>query len=123
MANEQFHNRKYTCYALKNKINKKIYVGITVNLEQRIASHFSDLKRGDHHNKGLSSDYKKFGNCFEVYKMEENISFWDKSDKELMYILKLKSYIPEFGYNLKDSRVANIFKQEVKIISGIPDIG
>jgi len=40
-----------------------------------------------------------------------------------MYILKLKSYIPEFGYNLKDSRVANIFKQEVKIISGIPDIG
>jgi len=75
MANEQFHNRKYTCYALKNKINKKIYVGITVNLEQRIASHFSDLKRGGHHNKGLSSDYKKFGNCFEVYKMEKIYHF------------------------------------------------
>lgn len=54
-------------YGIRNIISNKIYIGGTVNLKKRIASHFARLRRGVHKKRNLQEDYDTIGmNNFEV---------------------------------------------------------
>ena len=56
-------------YQIKNKVNNKIYVGSTSNLEIREVNHFSSLKHDKHYNIHLQRSYNKYGKenfVFEV---------------------------------------------------------
>lgn len=54
-------------YKIINKETEKYYVGSTINLKQRIARHFSELRSNKHHNFVLQDDYNKFGdNSFTI---------------------------------------------------------
>lgn len=48
-------------YIIKNKINKKAYVGSTNNFSRRVSQHKTKLKHGAGMNKELQQDYNKYG--------------------------------------------------------------
>jgi group I intron endonuclease len=52
-----------TCgiYGIRNKINNKLYIGQSINIEKRYASHLRQLKNNKHVNKHLQSSYLKYG--------------------------------------------------------------
>ena len=114
-------DKKYLCYALENTINRKLYIGVTSALDERLNLHFSELRRGKHKAYGLQEDYNKYGKkAFAVYRMETNISYSEKGQKELKYILQYKTYLPEYGYNAKDKRVAAAVEPIIPIFDGMP---
>ena len=90
-----------TCgiYMIQNLVNFKIYIGQSVNIEDRWRQHRSELRGNDHDNKHLQRAWNKY--------KEDNFEFTvicecDESQlntKEIDYISKLKTYDPDFGYN------------------------
>ena len=87
-------------YIIKNKINRKVYVGQTIQgVTERISQHFKLLKSNK--NQAISKAIKKYGKeefYFEI--LEEGISSRKKlNEKEEYYIRKYNSIVPN-GYNL-----------------------
>ena len=96
-------------YQIKNKVNKKIYIGSSVDIKQRWAKHLHELKKGIHSNKYLLESFKKYG--------EENFDFillekiQDSSliiEREQYYLDYYKSYEKENGYNLRKKAETNL---------------
>lgn len=54
-------------YKIENKINHKVYIGQTNNLEKREIQHFSSLRNNNHFNSYLQNSFNKYG--------EENFTF------------------------------------------------
>ncbi|CAM3707623.1 hypothetical protein BSI_39410 [Bacillus inaquosorum KCTC 13429] len=48
-------------YKIVNKINIKVYIGSSVNIESRHQGHKRDLRNGKHHNYLLQKDWDKYG--------------------------------------------------------------
>ena len=44
-------------YMLKNETNGKVYIGSSANIENRLNTHRSDLRRGKHYCKALQEDF------------------------------------------------------------------
>lgn len=89
-------------YAIKNKLNGKLYIGQTVNLKKRSVSHFSDLRNGRHYNDHLQKSFLKYGEeNFEFIVLEANDNFTkEELDlKEIYYISKYNTLDWKFGYN------------------------
>ncbi len=91
----------YTIYAIQNKVNKKIYVGKTSNPQSRFKKHISDLKSGNHIVEDMQEDYNKFGDVFEIFVLEEGVTYHD-CYLEYKYMKKYRSCEREYGYNYKD---------------------
>lgn len=92
-------NKNYIIYMHKNKINNKIYIGLTKQ----------SLERRSRNGKGyLSSSYfynaiQKYGwNNFEHIILEENLTLDEAKEKEKYYIQKYNSTDRSIGYNIKD---------------------
>lgn len=58
-------------YKIQNRLNGNIYVGSSKNIGKRIKRHKRDLKRGVHHNIYLQRAYRKYGEVFEFFILEE----------------------------------------------------
>lgn len=90
-----------TCgiYMIQNKVNGKIYIGQSVNIEDRWADHKSGLNGGYHINKHLKNAWNKYGESnFEftvICECEEN----QLNTMEEYYIFELMVYDPRVGYN------------------------
>jgi group I intron endonuclease len=87
-------------YLIQNIINKKVYVGSSVNIERRWKKHKALLRNDKHHSLHLQNAWNKFG--------EENFKFIIlETVKVLSHLLAVeqvfldyyKSYEKEFGYN------------------------
>ena len=89
-------------YKIHNKINNKVYIGSAAksfNLRKNV--HFSNLRNNKHKNIYLQNSFNKYG--------EENIRFQiiEECDplvcveREQYWIDYYKSYLPEFGYNIR----------------------
>jgi group I intron endonuclease len=48
-------------YEIKNKINEKIYLGCSSNIDKRLRKHFKDLSKNRHFNIHLQNAYNKYG--------------------------------------------------------------
>ncbi len=48
-------------YAIKNKVNGKMYIGQSRNIENRYKDHCRELKNNQHYNKHLQASYNKYG--------------------------------------------------------------
>ena len=106
----------YYIYEIRNKINNKYYIGITVNIKSRINRHFRELKNNKHHNFYMQKDYlehkdikifkvsilKSIKNKNLAYKYEEyfiqsdydnnyNISKYSRGGDNLSYHFDLKN--------------------------------
>lgn len=93
-------------YAIRNKVNYKIYVGSSVNAEKRTYEHFRRLGKGEHINKHLQASFAKYGaDAFDWY-MIEYYSGDDLLDVESRWIQGLNTTDPEHGYNTTDQTLA-----------------
>lgn len=94
-------NKNISCiYMIENKINKKIYIGFSVNLKRRWSEHLSELKRNKHENKYLQNSYNKYGLKSFQLKILEICSKEKLIEREIYYIKKYKSTDKKFGYNM-----------------------
>lgn len=93
---------KKVIYKIENLINKKVYVGQTCNVARRFSNHKIKLDRGVHSNPHLQAAWNKYGSESFVFKVIEvfnpELNF-DINAMEKYWIKKLKSTVPEFGYN------------------------
>lgn len=92
--------RKIICgiYIIKNKINNKIYIGSSVDINDRWRCHIKELKKNTHHSSKLQNSWNKYGNNnFEFLVMEE----CDKNcliEREQFYLEKLLKANTDFNY-------------------------
>jgi len=85
-------------YKITNTNNGKVYVGSSIDIDNRLRSHLSNLKRGKHHNKQLLEDFNTFGeHCFELSKIEL-CDMYEMIDREDYWIEHLDSV--NSGYNI-----------------------
>lgn len=64
--------KKCGIYKITNLETGKIYIGRSIDIDARWKKHKSNLRNGKHVNKGLQSDYKKYGESafeFEILKL------------------------------------------------------
>lgn len=91
-------------YQIVNLINKKRYVGSSVNLATRKSEHFTKLKKNKHHNIYLQRSYKKYGKDNFEFQVLEYVEDKDKlTEREQYYIDTLK---PE--YNIRQIAESNL---------------
>lgn len=86
-------------YLIKNKINEKVYVGSTKNLEQRWRGHLSSLRIGKSFNMYLQEDWDKYGEeNFEFIFIEEDT--FGGFEREQYWMDLYTSYDRDKGYNI-----------------------
>lgn len=91
--NIDFGMEKYV-YKIENKINKKIYVGQTNNLDRRTQEH----KHDERNNHPIHNAIKKYGwENFEVSVLYYGVNY---NEKEKEYIKLYKSNRKQYGYNI-----------------------
>jgi group I intron endonuclease len=93
--------RKSGIYIIKNTINKKVYIGSSANLYNRIHEHIRALKNNKHKNSYLQNHYNKYINSLYF----ECVCFCDKQDlivKEQYYIDLYESFKRTKGFNINE---------------------
>lgn len=92
-------------YCIKNKINNKVYIGLSKNLERRKIQHISCLRGGYHFNTKLQNAFNKYGEENFEWSILEYTDLDSLSDKEVYYIKKFNSV--EKGYNIENGGLYN----------------
>jgi hypothetical protein len=108
---KEYKNQKHPAglFAVKNKVENKMFIGISLNLPAKIRGVTFELELGSHAYRNLAEDYKRLGkDQFDISILDE-IELKDETEKELkkelealeeMWIEKLKSEGVTF-YNKK----------------------
>lgn len=89
----------YYIYKIENKVNHKIYIGLTNNIDRRHNRHFSDLRHNRHDNKFMQSEFNKYGEdafSFEIV-FQGDVTSDEISKLEEKYVAQYDSY--HNGYN------------------------
>jgi group I intron endonuclease len=88
-------------YKITNLINKKVYIGQTVqSLKKRKNKHLSELRNKKRPNSHLTLSFHKFGeNSFIFETIESCNSLSELSEREKFWIKHYKSNDKNFGYN------------------------
>ena len=117
MSIDYYMSETIGIYKIQNKIDQKVYIGSSVNLDNRRAKHFWMLNKGIHDNEHLQNSFNKNGDTNFIFEVLENCEKETLIERENFYIEKFNSNDSSFGYNLakvSDSR-KNILNTEVKI--------
>lgn len=102
-------------YSIINKVNGKIYIGQSKDIDNRWFQHKNSLKKNMHRNKHLQNAYNKYGeDVFEFNIIEEVENEFELNIKEKEYIKSHKSNNYLYGYNLTDGGEGCSLNQEVK---------
>jgi group I intron endonuclease len=104
-------------YKIENLLDSKIYVGSSVNVNNRKYKHFWMLRKGIHDNIHLQNAYNKFGEDNFTFSIIELCVVNDLILLENKYINSYKSSDSNFGYNLAKVNEfrRNTFNDEVKL--------
>jgi len=86
-------------YILTNKVNKKVYIGASVDIYKRIKQHKKLLKYKCHHNETLQLDYIRYDKSAFIFNILELCEESDLYSREIYWIEEFKSYIDKEGYN------------------------
>jgi len=88
-------------YAVRNKINGKVYVGKSVDITHRWCSHKARLRRGVHVNTHLQRAWNLYGEgAFECEVVHRENDRTLLPQLEAQYVLDFSATDPEKGYNL-----------------------
>jgi group I intron endonuclease len=101
-------------YAIKNKINNKMYIGKGVSIEGRWASHKTGLRKNSHGNDYLQKAWNKYGEenfDFVVLEITDRESL---SDREISLIFQHKTANRDFGYNISLGGDGGLHSEETK---------
>ena len=86
-------------YKITNKLNNKIYIGQSVNIEIRFKDHKSKQKRDREPDSHLYRAIEKYGLENFNFEILEECGPLELNSKESFYISKFKSNDSNFGYN------------------------
>lgn len=89
--------KKIGIYIIRNIINKKVYIGQSVNMIDRFTGHLHYLRKNKHWNNGLQSLYNKYGEEVFNFSILEECAKDKLDNKEKWYIEYYNSY--KNGYN------------------------
>lgn len=88
-------------YGIRNKVDAKMYVGSSRNIEKRLQTHYNNLKKGTHWNKHLQNSWNKYGeDNFETVIIEELDNPDLLIERENHHMDINKSLDRNYGYNL-----------------------
>ena len=87
-------------YCIKNKINGKVYIGSSNNIERRFKKHKTELNTNNHSNKYLEKAYKKYGKDNFEFIILELCTQEELIQREIFFINKYDSLNYLKGYNL-----------------------
>ena len=82
-------------YKITNKINKKCYIGQSINIKERFYGH-----KSSENNVYLRNAFKKYGIDNFIFEVIEECKREELNQKEIYYIKLYKSTNRKFGYNL-----------------------
>ena len=93
---------KIWIYQIKNKVNNKIYIGSTTNLERRWENHIHQLKNNIHHSIKLQIAWNKYGEDNFEFSIIEEFNSDNEDDKYIkeQYYLDLYEPYTDKGYNM-----------------------
>lgn len=105
-------------YAIRCKVNGKVYIGRSQNPHERIKQHIQCLRRGENHGTDLfKEDFDEYGaDAFEGYILENGVEPENFREREAFWIAEYRATNPLYGYN-KDAMEAGLV---VKITTGLP---
>lgn len=96
-------------YGIVNLINNKIYIGSSINLSKRKASHFSHLRKNNHNSSHLQKAFNKYGeDNFRFIILEELLDIELLLVREQYYIDSHDSTSPKKGYNIRRIAESNV---------------
>ena len=117
----------FTIYAIKCRATKRIYIGSTLNVQARIDTHFSELRRGkklDPPNlpSEWQKDYDQYGEeSFDVYLVDSRECSREAAVMlEQEYIRKYKATNPKYGYNKIKSKAVK--DDMYRFRDGVPEV-
>lgn len=103
------NNKKSGIYYIMNLVNKKVYIGSSMNVYQRLHRHKSDLKKDRHANKHLQNSFNKHLGKFKAGLLMEckpcDLLFFEQCTIDLL--------LPD--YNLMKDVVRHVLSEESKI--------
>ncbi len=104
-------------YKIENLIDGKIYIGSSVNIENREYKHFWMLNKNIHDNNHLQNIFNKIGRKNFKFEIIEECEITHLIDRENHYINIYKSNKQEFGYNmaLVNEFRRNTYNDDVKL--------
>lgn len=96
-------------YKIENLVDGKVYIGQSVNLQNRLTSHKSDLKHNRHHNTYLQHAYNKYGVENFDFSIIHECSIEELDELERYYIVDVyDSTNRDKGYNRENG--GNLYK-------------
>lgn len=87
-------------YVIRNKIDNKIYVGSSIDVNGRLSQHKKYLIRNKHPNSHLQNAWNKHGGDNFIFKLRELSLKKCLIKKEQFWIDKYRSYNRKYGYNI-----------------------
>lgn len=104
-------------YMILNKINNKVYIGQSINVDNRLDGHLRELRKGKHINVHLQGAFDKYGESNFDFTVLCKAPFEQLNTLEEYYILNFESYDEMFGYNHnyggKNGRVPKQVKEKI----------
>lgn len=95
----------YYIYEIFNDVTNRKYIGLTKEPSKRFKSHLLDLKNHTHSAEGIIKDYIRYGKEHFFFRIIDTANSKEEGfKKERHYMLKKRSYVPEYGYNGNDPR-------------------
>lgn len=90
-------------YLITNIITNKIYVGSSLNIEQRWNDHRKLLRKNKHRNRHLQNAWNKDGECSFVFEIIEHCTKDVLTEREQYWIDHTKCIDDAIGYNINPS--------------------
>ena len=111
-------------YIIKNKVNKKYYIGSSKDINGRWRKHLSDLRRGIHANQHLQSAWSLYGEenfTFSILEHTSNIAkreqhfinFYEATNREKGYNISLTTTCPMEGRKHADASIEKMRKAKL----------
>lgn len=86
-------------YLIKNKITKKVYIGSSIQVRQRLLEHLRCLRGNRHHSSHLQNAFNKYGESAFTFSLIEETTQLIK--REQYWCDYYKSNNKKFGYNVR----------------------
>ena len=95
------YNYPRKIYAIQHNVTKRIYIGISSNVDERYFSHMYALRSKKHGVEDMQKDFDEYGEDYSLFILDD-VNTYEESIKEYDYMLKYSSHIRGIGYNYKD---------------------
>lgn len=79
-------------YKIENKLNGKLYIGSSYNINERKSKHYYDLRNNKHHSITLQRSYNKHGEDNFIFEIIEECLIENLLSKEIFYIEQLNPF-------------------------------